>query len=84
MELLAMAFMAAVVGNQLAALSKLKRLEERLDELSVEARVRNRRQENEADGLRWVHAQVGSRCGGAAQGQSESASEGQTRGRRDE
>lgn len=79
-----MAFMAAVVGNQLAALSKLKRLEERLDELNVEARVRNRRQENEADGLRWVHAQVGSRCGGAAQGQSGSASEGQTRGRRDE
>ena len=48
MELLAMAFMAAVVGNQLAALSKLRRLEERLDELNVEARVRNRRQEEAA------------------------------------
>lgn len=79
-----MAFMAAVVGNQLAALSKLKRLEERLDELNVEARVRNRRQENEADGLRWRF-----RFGLAPHRRSENQpahapSEGQTRGRRDE
>lgn len=75
MEFVGLAFMAAVVGNQLAALAKLKRFDDRLGELVVEARIWNHRQEDEADGFHGVHAQAGS-CGcRAAQGGCRSARE---------
>lgn len=75
MEFVGLAFMAAVVGNQLAALAKLKRFDDRLGELVVEARIGNHRQEDEADGFHGVHAQAGS-CGcRAAQGGCRSARE---------